>query len=433
MWAASAQAAQIVHIVQKGQTLGAIARRYHTTIPQIERTNGLRHGTYIYPGQKLRVSVSAKVAARHRRQKKASRGKSKPTPAPVATRTGRSAKHPIASRKKSGPRAKGTKTRGPRGSAKPKKRPPKARANTKRSPKSGVAKRQHPRRANRGPTKKRSPTTKQTLKSRGKNGKKAGQKKKTKTYARKPKRPGHVNMVRYSERFRGPLVDRKGRLVRKGMKRLKRIMRDLRSKKSRDIHPRLAKLIAKLSDHFGGRTIVVVSGYRAKTPKQYTRESRHNYGKAIDFRVLGVPNPVLRDYCRRFANVGVGYYPNSTFIHLDVRSYRAAWTDYSRPGQKPRYAKKKKVRPPKASPGAKGKPNKKVANAKTKPKAAKTPTRSRRPARVAKKGRGKPPPRRVRKNANDRRTNTKPKPRSAGRSTRGSSHGPRQEAGAPAR
>jgi hypothetical protein len=33
----------------------------------------------------------------------------------------------------------------------------------------------------------------------------------------------------------------------------------------------------------------------------------------------------------------VGYYPNSTFVHLDVRDTPATWIDYSKPGEPPRY------------------------------------------------------------------------------------------------
>ncbi|HEY2513991.1 MAG TPA: hypothetical protein VGI39_24155, partial [Polyangiaceae bacterium] len=32
-----------------------------------------------------------------------------------------------------------------------------------------------------------------------------------------------------------------------------------------------------------------------------------------------------------------GYYPNSTFVHMDVREKSAFWIDFSRPGEPPRY------------------------------------------------------------------------------------------------
>jgi Bacterial protein of unknown function (DUF882) len=92
-----------------------------------------------------------------------------------------------------------------------------------------------------------------------------------------------------------------------------------------------------VSDHFGSRRLEIISGFRPYTSTQYTAHSNHNIGHAMDFRVVGVPNEVLRDYCRTLKNVGVGYYPNSTFVHLDVRSSSAFWIDYSRPGEPPRY------------------------------------------------------------------------------------------------
>jgi LysM repeat protein len=46
----------------------------------------------------------------------------------------------------------------------------------------------------------------------------------------------------------------------------------------------------------------------------------------------------LRDYLLTLPHVGVGYYPNSTFVHLDVRGQKTYWVDVSHPGQPPRYA-----------------------------------------------------------------------------------------------
>ena len=45
----------------------------------------------------------------------------------------------------------------------------------------------------------------------------------------------------------------------------------------------------------------------------------------------------MRDFCRTFRNVGVGIYPNSLFVHLDVREGNSHWVDYAAPGQAPRY------------------------------------------------------------------------------------------------
>jgi hypothetical protein len=53
--------------------------------------------------------------------------------------------------------------------------------------------------------------------------------------------------------------------------------------------------------------------------------------------VRGVDNEELREFCKSFRNVGVGFYPNSSFIHLDVRTESTTWTDFSKPGEAPRY------------------------------------------------------------------------------------------------
>jgi uncharacterized protein YcbK (DUF882 family) len=156
-------------------------------------------------------------------------------------------------------------------------------------------------------------------------------------YARKPKRPGYVRFVRGSEQLDVQLLTRRGKLVPASLGSLGRILRYSPANAKVAIDPRLATLLGTVSDHFGGRTIHVVSGYRPYSPAQYTRHSNHNVGKATDFRVEGVPNSVLRDYCRTFRNAGVGYYPNSTFVHLDVRSTKVFWVDYSRPGERPKY------------------------------------------------------------------------------------------------
>lgn len=103
--------------------------------------------------------------------------------------------------------------------------------------------------------------------------------------------------------------------------------------------PRLISLIGVVSDHFGGKPIEIVSGYRAYTPTQYTPHSNHNYGKALDFRIAGVSDVTLYEFCLTLRKVGCGYYPNSTFVHLDVRDANAHWVDRSRPGEPPLYDK----------------------------------------------------------------------------------------------
>lgn len=153
----------------------------------------------------------------------------------------------------------------------------------------------------------------------------------------KPKRPGTATFYRVwsEERRRITLVDRRGRARRPALRQLRQLLRPKASKKRKQPHPRLVRLLAQISDHFGGRRIDIISGYRL--PGGYTKESsRHVDGHAIDFRVRGVSLKVLRDYCARFDHTGVGYYPRGRFVHLDVRRKNARWTDWSRPGEPPR-------------------------------------------------------------------------------------------------
>jgi uncharacterized protein YcbK (DUF882 family) len=106
---------------------------------------------------------------------------------------------------------------------------------------------------------------------------------------------------------------------------------------------RLASLIYETSKHFDFAKVLVVAGYRAPkiAREKGNPKSPHKRGLACDFRVEGVSNTELRDYLRgAFARVGVGYYPNSDFVHLDVRQKNSAfWIDYSGPGERARYSR----------------------------------------------------------------------------------------------
>jgi uncharacterized protein YcbK (DUF882 family) len=104
-----------------------------------------------------------------------------------------------------------------------------------------------------------------------------------------------------------------------------------------DLHPRLAQLLQRVADRYPGKRIEIISGQRLKKSKK--RESYHNVGRAIDFRIEGVSNRKLQSFVRTFHNVGVGYYPNSVFIHMDTRDRSAYWIDYSRPGEKAIYGR----------------------------------------------------------------------------------------------
>lgn len=162
---------------------------------------------------------------------------------------------------------------------------------------------------------------------------------KAKSYEAVPKHPGQAVLIRFGtkETQTLKLVDKKHKLVPGVLPRMARMMRFGPLNLEHPVDPRLVGLLAQVSDHFGGKAIEIVSGFRPKTPTQYTPHSNHNVGKAIDMRVQGVPNEVLRDHCKTYKNVGVGYYPNSLFVHFDVRAKSTTWVDLSKPGEAPKY------------------------------------------------------------------------------------------------
>jgi uncharacterized protein YcbK (DUF882 family) len=144
----------------------------------------------------------------------------------------------------------------------------------------------------------------------------------------------HVN---FQKELRVKLYDDGGHMQRKQARRLEELLRCHHSGKRHHIDSRLMQLLYRVSRHWEGRRIEVVSGYRDRKFAR-TRHSAHTQGKAVDFRVDGVNNEALRDYVRTFRKVGVGYYPNSSFVHMDVRDKSAFWIDYSGPGEDARYS-----------------------------------------------------------------------------------------------
>ena len=154
-------------------------------------------------------------------------------------------------------------------------------------------------------------------------------------YAKVAKEPHVIHIKRGGEDFKIRVRDRRGKIPPKALRDFEKVMR--LGEAQHTANPRLVALLGIVSDHFGSRALEVVSGFRPASSTQYTPHSKHNYGRALDFKVAGVPNEALRDFCKTFKNVGVGYYPNSTFVHLDVRDNSAFWTDYSRPGEAPNY------------------------------------------------------------------------------------------------
>lgn len=108
------------------------------------------------------------------------------------------------------------------------------------------------------------------------------------------------------------------------------------------VNPRLLWVLQKIADAFPHRAIYVYSGYRPHSEKAggQGHQSKHGEGRAMDIQVHGVRNESLFQFCRKLDDVGCGYYPNSKFVHVDVRrpgTGHAFWIDISGPGEPSHY------------------------------------------------------------------------------------------------
>jgi hypothetical protein len=101
------------------------------------------------------------------------------------------------------------------------------------------------------------------------------------------------------------------------------------------MHRGLLSRLQAIASHFPGGAIRIASGYRPTAARSF-----HQSGRALDIVIPGVSNDDLVAFCRTLPDTGCGYYPNSTFVHIDVRNAGTGhvyWIDASKPGEPPRY------------------------------------------------------------------------------------------------
>jgi uncharacterized protein YcbK (DUF882 family) len=132
------------------------------------------------------------------------------------------------------------------------------------------------------------------------------------------------------------------------LRALDHVLRCRRTDDEKPIEPRLFTILSHVYDHFGGKPIDVVSGYR----NQRKKTSNHYKGTATDIRIGGVTSKRVESFAESLdtGGMGIGIYPRGQFVHIDVRplpSYR--WVDFSPPNpnasekRPPRDWKRKKL------------------------------------------------------------------------------------------
>jgi hypothetical protein len=112
--------------------------------------------------------------------------------------------------------------------------------------------------------------------------------------------------------------------------RLSPFLRDHYTNQSKPMDGRLVDVLSRAALQFSAPRIEVVSAYRSpkfnlmlrKKGREVARSSQHTEGQAVDFRIRGVPTKQLLHFVRALRVGGVGYYPQSQFVHSDTGPIR---------------------------------------------------------------------------------------------------------------
>ncbi|WP_082554926.1 DUF882 domain-containing protein [Caulobacter sp. Root1455] len=123
----------------------------------------------------------------------------------------------------------------------------------------------------------------------------------------------------------------KGEYVPDAVQALDRVLRDYRTGDVYSMHPELFDTLSALSQKTGSKShFQVISGYRSPRTNamlhersgQVAKRSLHMDGKAMDVYLEDVALDRLRAAALDLGRGGVGYYPVSNFVHVDVGPVR---------------------------------------------------------------------------------------------------------------
>lgn len=122
-----------------------------------------------------------------------------------------------------------------------------------------------------------------------------------------------------------------GKLVVRAMGQINHIMRDYRTGEIKPVDPKLLDLLSRITQKINpSNPIHIISGYRSprtnamlrRTTSGVARNSFHMAGRAIDIRIPGYRTDGIYQMAKYLEAGGVGYYPESDFIHLDTGPVR---------------------------------------------------------------------------------------------------------------
>jgi uncharacterized protein YcbK (DUF882 family) len=110
-----------------------------------------------------------------------------------------------------------------------------------------------------------------------------------------------------------------------------RVLRDWRNGAEHFMDPRLFDVMHGVQQRLGvDAPFQIISGYRSPQTNailharssQVATHSQHTLGKAVDVRIQGVALEHLHKAALSLAAGGVGFYPVSNFVHMDVGRVR---------------------------------------------------------------------------------------------------------------
>ncbi|MCX5747110.1 MAG: DUF882 domain-containing protein [Proteobacteria bacterium] len=132
------------------------------------------------------------------------------------------------------------------------------------------------------------------------------------------------------EEFKGNIYKKDGTFDDASLAKIDDMFRCVKTGEVRAVRAELLEHMSRIYDHFGGKQVIVVSGFRFAERDS----SRHFHASAMDIRVKDVSYQQVYDFAATLdtGHMGLGRYPTSQFVHVDYRapgepSFR--WTDYS--------------------------------------------------------------------------------------------------------
>lgn len=114
---------------------------------------------------------------------------------------------------------------------------------------------------------------------------------------------------------------------------LREFMRCRRSGHTLDMDPDLVRLLMRIAQHFDGAELQIISAHRKPDGVVTSESSQHAKGTASDIRIEGVSVDELAAAAREEGARGIGVYPVSRFVHVDVREKPFSWRDNSGPNE----------------------------------------------------------------------------------------------------